>query len=74
MASAHNCPNCGSPCTALATMLFVCQDPELRQHLPIDVAEIAKAQTQWPMQFSRCPNCGHVELYDPSFDLPEPLG
>lgn len=74
MAQAHKCPKCGSSCTPLATMLFVCKDPDLQKHLPIAPAELSKAQTEWPVQFYRCPKCGHAEMHDPSFDIPDPVG
>ncbi len=68
------CPKCGTPCAPLGNMLIVCKDPKLRKHLPIDPAPAPAGQTEWPVQFLRCPKCGHAEMHDPSFDIPEPLG
>jgi len=56
-------------------MLIVCKDPEMRKHLPPGLAEHSPgSQTEWPMQFYRCTRCGHAEMHDPTFDIPEPLG
>jgi hypothetical protein len=56
-------------------MLIVCKDPALRKHLPPGLADISPpGQTEWPIDMLRCPKCGHLEMNDPSFDIPEPIG
>jgi predicted nucleic-acid-binding Zn-ribbon protein len=75
MSQAAKCPKCGAPRATLGTMLVVCKDPALRKHLPPGLAEISPpGQTEWPLEVLRCPQCGHLEMNDPSFDIPEPLG
>jgi hypothetical protein len=74
MVPTHKCPKCGALCPAPATLLFVCKDPDLQKHLPIIPAKLSKSQSEWPVQLYRCPKCGHGEMHDPSFDIPDPMG
>lgn len=74
MAKPVKCPKCGTACVSPGSILIVSDDPRVAAGLFGGLPASAPGQKEWTLQPIRCPKCGYMEMHDPRFDMPDPMG
>jgi hypothetical protein len=72
MSTERTCPKCGSALEPPKTFLILGQPPPGQPGFGLPVPGLGGGRQQ--IQFDRCTKCDYVEMHDPTFDIPPPVG